>query len=166
MVFYSSEDFKCNPFKQIVIHFYPTSVNISHSVKVNHVGHKGTTTTKIFKKMLAQIKVVIKKDQRGTRTETLKSLMICVRLNIEGPRRPSHRAKHKGPILRSQHKQNGHKSSSVALTYRFSHFADFPALRIIMWPRALMGINRLGHPACLSPSLWNMIPCFISCRGC
>lgn len=49
MVFYSSEDFKCNPFKQIVIHFYPTSVNISHSVKVN-VGHKGTTTTKILKR--------------------------------------------------------------------------------------------------------------------
>lgn len=50
MVFYSSEDFKCIPFKQIVIHFYPTSVNISHSVKVNYVGHKGTTTTKILKK--------------------------------------------------------------------------------------------------------------------
>lgn len=115
MVFYSSEDFKCNPFKQIVIHFYSTSVNISHSVKVNYMGHKGRTTTIFFLKMLAQIKVVIKKDQR-TRTETLKSLMICVRLNIEGPRRPSHRAKHKGPILRSQHKQNGHKSSSVALT--------------------------------------------------
>lgn len=51
--------------------------------------------------------------------------------------RGPHGVKHKGPISCSQHKQNGHRSSSVALTYRFSHFTDFPTLRIIIRPRAL-----------------------------
>lgn len=65
-----------------------------------------------------------------------------------------HSVKHKGPILRSQHKQNGHRSSSVALTYRFSHFTDSPTPRIIIWPRALSfkGINRSEYPICESQS--------------
>lgn len=65
-----------------------------------------------------------------------------------------HGVKHKGPILRSQHKQNGHRSSSVALTYRFSHSTDFPTLGIIIWPRALSfkGINRSQYPASVNPS--------------
>lgn len=86
-----------------------------------------------------------------------------------GPIEALKSAKHKGPILRFQHKQNGHRSSSVALTYRFSHFADFPILRIIIWPRALSfkGINRISC-MCKSElfefSLTIMSPCFISCR--
>lgn len=88
--------------------------------------------------------------------------------------RGPHGVKHKGPISCSQHKQNGHKSSSVALTYRFSHFTDFPTLRIIIRPRALgfKGINRLEYQVWMSyirdlgVHFMNMWPFFISCCTC
>lgn len=106
-------------------------------VKVNHVGHKGTT------KMLVQIKV--RRNWKAWRR---------ARGWILRAHRGPHGVKHKGPISCSQHKQNGHRSSSVALTYRFSHFTDFPTLRIIIRPRALSftGINRSEHHVCMNLS--------------
>lgn len=73
--------------------------------------------------------------------------------------RGPHAVKHKGPISCSQHKQNGHRSSSVALTYRFSHSTDFPTLRIIIRPRALSfkGINRSEHHVCTNQSSFSSL---------
>lgn len=79
------------------------------------------------------------KDELMRRQLKKRSPAVCAGLNIAGHIRGPHGVKHKGPILCSQHKQNGHRSSSVPLTYRFPHFTDSPALRIIIWPRALIG---------------------------
>lgn len=71
--------------------------------------------------------------------------------------------KHKGAILRCDHKQNGHKSPSAALTYQFSHSTGSA---IITWPRALSctGINRPEHLACVNGP--KLRPCFIFCSTC
>jgi len=128
------------------------SGSLFEHVMGNHVGHKGTT------KMLAQIKETIKWDQRRTSAEKLKSWRPVWGWNLRAHRGP-HGVKHKGPISCSQHKQNGHRSSSVALTYRFSHFTDFPTLRIIIWPRALSfkGINRSEDHLCWSQSSFSSL---------
>lgn len=97
----------------------------------------------------------LKKRLNGIKEELekLKSWRPVWGWNLRAHRGP-HGVKHKGPISCSQHKQNGHRSSSVALTYRLSHFTDFPTLRIIIWPRALSfkGINRSEDHLCWSQS--------------
>lgn len=79
---------------------------------------------------------------------------------FRGPRS----VKHKGAILRSDHKQNGHKSPSAALTYRFSHSTGSA---IITWPWAFSctGINRAEHLACVNVGPKRR-PCFIFCSTC
>lgn len=85
----------------------------------------------------------IKEHQQARHWKALRSVWGWMLRAHWGPRG----AKHKGPISCSQHKQNGHGSSSVALTYRFSHFTDSPTLRIIIRHKALdfKGINRFEH---------------------
>lgn len=61
--------------------------------------------------------------------------------------RGPHGVRHKGSISCSQHKQNGYRSSSVTVTYQFSHFTDFLTLRIMAGPRVLRfkGISRSAY---------------------
>lgn len=127
------------------------SVNISHS-EPSHTCHWGIMwVTKEQQKCLHNLK----SQSNGIKDKLVqghwtawRSVWGWILRAHWGP----HGVKHKGPISCSQHKQNGHRSSSVALTYQFSHFTDFPTLRIIIWPRALSfkGINRSEYLLCLS----------------
>lgn len=127
----------------------PTSVDIGHSVKVNRVFHKGTTTTKQCSHKLKSWLNRIKEDPAQRHRKARWSVWGWISRARGGPLTvPNTRDQ---SYALSTNKMVTSPPLLLSLTDSLTSLTSQP-LRIIIWPRALMGINRLGHLACMSPS--------------